>query len=81
MPSTYPENDLREAVGGSPLDQAGRAALGGMRWSGAAALLCGALLLVSGLQTFPAVIALAGILMAVWVAIAAFIGLMRGLAA
>jgi len=81
MSGVFSEDEYREAVGRSPLDEAGRAALGGLRWSGAAALIFAVILLASGLQSYAAVIALAGVGMAVWVAIAAFVGLMRGLAA
>jgi hypothetical protein len=79
MSGAYSEDEIYDAVSRSPLDEAGRAALVAVRWSGAAALAFGSLLLYSGLRSFPAVIALAGLLMAVWIAIAAFVGLMRGL--
>jgi len=81
MSGVFSEDEFHGAVGRSPLDEAGRAALGGLKWSGGTALTFGSLMLFTGLRSFPAVIALAGILMAIWVAIAAFIGLMRGLSA
>jgi hypothetical protein len=81
MSGVFSDDEFYGAAGRSPLDEAGRAALGGLRWSGAVALTFGSLLLFTGLRSFPAVITLAGLLMAVWVTVAAFIGLMRGLSA
>jgi len=81
MSGVSSEDEVCGVVGNSPLGEAGRAALGGLRWSGAAALVVGPLMLFTGWQSFPAVITLAGLLMAVWMAIAAFVGLMRGLSA
>ena len=81
MSGAFPRTNSLWPPGRLRFDEAGRAALGGLKWSGAVALIFGTLLLLSGLQSYTAVIALAGMIMAVWVAIAAFVGLMRGLSA
>ena len=81
MSGALSEDEFPVAAGRSPLDDAGRAALAGLRWSGGVALIFATILLLSGLQSYTAVIPLAGMIMAVWVAIAAFVGLMRGLSA
>lgn len=81
MPGLFSRDELQETAVRSPLDEAGRAVLGALRWSGGAALSLGALLLLSGLTSYATVITAAGMTMAVWVALAAVVGLMRGLSA